>query len=57
MVMLLFPWSDCVQGAVNLPFSKGGDAMSTYEVLTLLLLNSTFLIALLTYLDHRNQRK
>lgn len=55
--MLLFPWSDCVQGAVNLPFSKGGDAMSTYEVLTLLLLNSTFLIALLTYLDHRNQRK
>ncbi len=31
--------------------------MSTYEVLTLLLLNSTFLIALLTYLDHRNQRK
>lgn len=30
---------------------------STYEVLTLLLLNSTFLIALLTYLDHRNQRK
>ncbi|MCI5586715.1 MAG: putative holin-like toxin [Lachnospiraceae bacterium] len=31
--------------------------MSTYEVLTLLFLGGTFLIALLNYLDNRNQRK
>lgn len=31
--------------------------MSTYEVLTLLILNSTFLITLLTYLDNRNNKR
>lgn len=30
--------------------------MSTYEVLTLLILNDTFLVALLAYLDNRNNR-
>ncbi len=31
--------------------------MSTYEVLTLLFLGGTFLVALLAYLDNRNKRK
>ncbi len=31
--------------------------MSTYEVLTLLILSGTFLIALLAYVDSRNKRK
>ncbi|MDE6566490.1 MAG: putative holin-like toxin [Lachnospiraceae bacterium] len=31
--------------------------MSTYEVMTLLFLSGTFLIALLAYLDNRNERK
>ena len=31
--------------------------MSTYEVLTLLILNDTFLVALLAYLDNRNNRR
>lgn len=30
--------------------------MNTYEVLTLLILNDTFLVALLTYIDSRNQK-
>ena len=49
-----------IQGVVNLPsqFRKGGGAiMSTYEVLTLLFLFGTFLIALLTYIDHRNNKR
>ncbi|MDE7353233.1 MAG: putative holin-like toxin [Acetatifactor sp.] len=31
--------------------------MSTYEVLTLLILFGTFLVALLTYIDRNNKRK
>ncbi|MEY8432698.1 putative holin-like toxin [Lachnospiraceae bacterium 48-42] len=31
--------------------------MSTYEVLTLLILFGTFLIALLAYLDNRNNKR
>ena len=31
--------------------------MSTYEVLTLLILFGTFLIALLAYIDRNNKRK
>ncbi len=31
--------------------------MSTYEVLTLLILFGTFLIALLAYIDRKNKRK
>ena len=31
--------------------------MSTYEVLTLLILFGTFLIALLAYVDRKNKRK
>lgn len=31
--------------------------MSTYEVLTLLMLFGTFLVALLTYIDRNNKRK
>lgn len=31
--------------------------MSTYEVLNLLFLGGTFLIALLAYIDRRNKRK
>ena len=31
--------------------------MSTYEVLTLLILYGTFLIALLAYIDRKNKRK
>ena len=31
--------------------------MSTYEVLTLLILNDTFFVALLAYLDNRNNRR
>ncbi len=30
--------------------------MSTYEVLTLLILNDTFIVALLAYLDNRNNK-
>lgn len=49
--------SDRVQGAVNLPFRREVVRMSTYEVLTLLLLNNSFLVALLTYLDNRNNQR
>lgn len=31
--------------------------MSTYEVLTLLILNDTFIVALLAYLDNRNNKR
>ncbi len=31
--------------------------MNTYEVLSLLLLSGSFLIALLTYIDRNNKRK
>ncbi|MDE7299655.1 MAG: putative holin-like toxin [Lachnospiraceae bacterium] len=31
--------------------------MSTYEVLTLLILSGTFLIALLAYIDSRNNKR
>ncbi|MCM1124961.1 MAG: putative holin-like toxin [Lachnospiraceae bacterium] len=31
--------------------------MSTYEILTLLILFGTFLVALLTYIDRNNKRK
>ncbi len=31
--------------------------MSTYEVLSLLILGGTFLIALLSYIDRNNKRK
>lgn len=31
--------------------------MSTYEVLTLLILFGTFLVALLAYLDNRNNKR
>lgn len=39
----------------SLPNSKekGGGVMDTYEVLTLLILFGTFLIALLAYIDKR----
>ena len=33
------------------------EPMDTYEVLTLLILFGTFLIALLTYIDRNNKRK
>ena len=33
------------------------ELMNTYEVITLLLLFGTFLIALLTYIDRNNKRK
>ncbi len=36
---------------------KGGDAMGTYEILSLLFLGGTFLVALLTYIDRNNKRK
>ena len=36
---------------------KGGDAMGTYETLSLLFLGGTFLVALLTYIDRNNKRK
>ena len=37
--------------------SEGGGAMmNTYEVLTLLILNNTFIVALLSYLDNRNNK-
>ena len=36
---------------------KGGDAMETYEVISLLFLGGTFLIALLAYIDGRSKRK
>ncbi len=43
----------------NLPSlkKKGGGAMSTYEILSLLFFGGNFLIALLTYLDRNNKRK
>ncbi len=31
--------------------------MSTYEVLTLLILNDTFIVALLAYIDRNNKHK
>ncbi len=36
---------------------KGGGAMDTYEILSLLFLGGTFLVALLTYIDRCNKRK
>ena len=36
---------------------KGGDAMGIYEILSLLFLGGTFLVALLTYTDRNNKRK
>lgn len=36
---------------------KGGGAMSTYEILSLLFFGGNFLIALLTYVDRNNKRK
>ncbi len=55
--MILYLLSDCVQGAANLPYRREVVYMSTYEVLTLLILFGTFLIALLAYLDNRYKRK
>ena len=47
-----------LQGTVKLPsIVKGGGAMSTYEVLTLLILFGTFLVALLAYIDSRNNKR
>ncbi len=50
-----------LQGVVNLPlefYQKGGGAMmNTYEALTLLILNNTFVVALLAYIDSRNNRR
>lgn len=44
---------------VSLPYLKRGEVvqMSTYEVLSLLFLGGTFLIALLAYIDRKNKRK
>ena len=43
---------------VNLPFRREVMLiMSTYEVLTLLILNDTFIVALLAYLDNRNNKR
>ncbi len=36
---------------------RGGGAMGTYEILSLLFLGGTFLVALLTYIDRNNKRK
>ena len=36
---------------------KGGGAMSTYEILSLLFFGGNFLIALLAYIDRNNKRK
>jgi len=36
---------------------KGGGAMGTYEILSLLFLGGTFLVALLTYIDRCNKHK
>ena len=43
---------------VNLPLRREVVLMmNTYEVLTLLILNDTFIVALLAYLDNRNNRR
>lgn len=59
--MIIYVQAIVIQGAVNLPYlfldRKGGDVMSTYEVITLLMLNGTFLITLLAYLDDRNNKR
>lgn len=36
---------------------KGGGAMSTYEILSLLFFGGNFLIALLTYISRNDKRK
>ena len=47
-----------LQGAVGLPLRREVvRIMNTYEVLTLLILNDTFIVALLAYLDNRNNRR
>ena len=48
-----------LQGVVNLPFVRWEVMlmMNTYEVLTLLILNDTFVVALLAYLDTRNNKR
>ena len=48
-----------LQGVLtSILFKDGGDAiMNTYEVLTLLILNDTFIVALLAYLDNRNNKR
>ena len=49
------PWYK-VESLPNLQ-EKGGGAMDTYEVLSLLFLGGSFLIALLAYIDRNNKRK
>lgn len=39
------------------PKEKGGGAMSTYEILSLLFFGGNFLIALLTYISRNDKRK
>ncbi len=48
-----------LQGAVNLPYivKGGGVMMNTYEALILLILNNIFVVALLAYIDGRNNRR
>jgi len=55
---IIFLWSNRVQGG-GLPAYKRGEVvrMNTYEVLSLLFLGGTFLIALLAYIDRNNKRK
>ena len=49
----------CYKVVASLNLYKRGEVvyMSTYEVLTLLILFGTFLIALLAYIDRNNRRK
>ena len=48
-----------LQGGSLPKLEKRGEVvqMSTYEVLTLLILFGTFLVALLAYIDRNNKRK
>ena len=57
--VILFVWSNCVtRWRTSLTLKRREVVqMSTYEVLTLLILFGTFLVALLAYIDRNNKRK
>lgn len=50
---MLYFWNNRYRVVALLLYSMGGGAMSTYQVLTLLFVFGTFLLALLAYIDKK----
>ena len=53
---MLYFWNNRYRVVALLLYRMGGGAMSTYQVLTLLFVFGTFLLALLAYIDKKQQK-